>query len=187
MLDYDAISGWLSDRLPGEVSADYVSIREHSGRGYEAIGRVVVDGHDQAMVVRKILNAIQDAEESQDQGRPFKVQLRIFLAKEEDAAKVFADRSAEKPVSAADPQTELVQTVRELRLLVTDSTSAIAKLGRDSLQLAISQTERNSALSEENAQLKAALYLAENSQKDDLIQTMLPTIMQTVVAKMSGQ
>ncbi len=186
MLDYDAIIGWLSDRLPGEVSADYVSIREHSGRGYEAIGRVVVDGHNQAVVIRKILNAIQDAEESQDQGRPFKVQLRIFRAKEEDAAKVFSDRSAEKP-AATDPQTELVQTVRELRLLVTDSTSAIAKLGRDSLQLAISQTERNSALSEENAQLKAALYLAENSQKDDLIQTMLPTIMQSVVAKMGGQ
>lgn len=185
MLDYDAIRSWLSERLPGEVSADYVSIREHSGRGYEAIGRVVVDGHDQTVAIRKILNAIQDAEESQDPGRTFKVQLRIFRAKEEDSAKVFADRGAEKPVSA-DPQTELVQTVRELRLLVTDSTSAIAKLGRDSLQLAISQTERNSALSEENAQLKAALYLAENSQKDDLIQTMLPTIMQTVVAKMGA-
>jgi len=187
MLDYDAIRGWLSERLPGEVSADYVSIREHSGRGYEAIGRVVVDGRDQPAVIQKILNAIQDAEESQEKDRPFKCQLRIFRAKEEDSAKVFSDRGGEKTPPPGDAQTELVQTVRELRQLVTDSTSAIAKLGRDSLQLAISQTERNSTLAEENAQLKAALYLAENSQKDDLIQTMLPTIMQTVMSKMGGQ
>jgi PHD/YefM family antitoxin component YafN of YafNO toxin-antitoxin module len=187
MLDLEAIQGWLEARLPGEVSADYVSLREHTGRGFEALGRVIVDNLPVDTAVRKIMSAIQDAEASHEKGaRPFKIQIRIFRAKEEEASRCFSDAAHQEEPPPINAQSELVLVVRELRQLATESTSTIARLGRDSLQLAINQTDRVTHLTQENADLKAALFLAENKPADNLLETMLPTILTAVSAKLSS-
>ena len=187
MLDLESIRSWLEQRLPGEVSADYVSLREYTGRSYEAIGRVMVDGLPVNTAVQRVLSAVQDAEASHEPGpRPFKVQLRIFRAKEEEASRCFSDvAQAAESQPALSGQSEMVLVIRELRQLATESTTTIARLGRDSLQLAINQTDRVTALTQENADLKAALFLAENKPSENLLETMLPPVLAAVTAKLN--
>ena len=94
----------------------------------------------------------------------------------------------------SDPQSEpresregeLVATLRELRMLASETTAALARVSASGLQLATTTLTENGQLRAELAETKAALILAENQQQSQF-PGMLEALLPAVLAKLQTQ
>ena len=138
-MNYSQIEEWLLKKLQWTdgVSTDYVSIRQKFGQSFEQVARVKTDGKPPKEAAEAVIDAIKDAFESADaDGKSaVKIQLRVYRSKEEDGCKIFSGGSVDPQSEPRESREgELVATLRELRMLASETTEIQLKIEREAVK-----------------------------------------------------
>ena len=192
-MNYSEIDAWLKRKLQpvDGISTDYVSIRQKQGQSFEQVSRVKTDGKPIEEACEAIIEAIRDCVASweADGKSSNKIQLRVYRAKEEDGCRIFSTGTTE-PVQVGDASTregELVATIKELRILASETTASLARVSGAGLQLATQTMAENARLQKENAELHATVMLLEAQPGESGIGKLLEQILPVVAARLEAK
>ena len=174
-----AISEWVTRAcaVVDGVTPDYIAVHVRAAaKSWPEHASVRVEDRSPAAVVEEVVGHVRDiAESSGAEGRNgWAVRLKLYRAKSPAGSKTFSSGApaGSDPETGDDdaersPKSEMVATIRELRMLAVHTVGELASQSTHGWQLASKLAEQNAQLTVANAQLQAQVQVGAAAQAPD--------------------